>query len=184
MENTDWISLRPCLHFVRLPVRPENPRPETACRMNTTRSRLLPFFSAVILAGCAGTDSGQDSPITGGRSDSGPARTVAPLPDSPNWVSGPVYHASGRLRASFGSGQRVRYCSYVVDREGNGTAVVTVTKPDGSIRKLFFTDGRGTGTDAVGNGADAFSARKTGGTSVIRSGAEVYTVPDTVIYGG
>ena len=99
-------------------------------------------------------------------------------------MSPPVYRASGRLRASFGSEQRTVYCPYVVEREGNGSAVVTVTKPDGSKRKLFFTHGRGTGADTGGTDSDSFSASKAGTMNIIRTGSEVYSIPDTVIYSG
>jgi hypothetical protein len=76
------------------------------------------------------------------------------------------------------------YCPYVVEREGNGSAVVTVTKPDGSMRKLFFTDGRGTGADTGETDSDAFSSTKVGAMNIIRADVEVYEIPDTVIYGG
>ncbi len=38
-------------------------------------------------------------------------------------------------------------CPFGVTREGNGSGIVTVTKPDGRTRAIFFRNGRATGVD-------------------------------------
>ena len=76
------------------------------------------------------------------------------------------------------------YCPYVVERDGNGSGVVTVTKLDGSTRNIFFSSGKATGADTSEADPGAFNASREGGLNIIRIGEESYEIPDAVIYGG
>lgn len=38
-------------------------------------------------------------------------------------------------------------CPFGVEREGGGSGIVTVTKPDGRTRAIFFENGAATGYD-------------------------------------
>jgi hypothetical protein len=71
-----------------------------------------------------------------------------------------------------------------VKREGSGSGVVTVTKPDGRTRAIFFDRGRATGYDRSQADPGEFSASKQGDLSIIRIGRERYEIPDAVIFGG
>lgn len=47
-----------------------------------------------------------------------------------------------------GGGQPTMQGPFGVKREGTGSGFVTVTKPDGRTRNIFFQNGRATGYDA------------------------------------
>ena len=83
-----------------------------------------------------------------------------------------------------GHGQPTGSCSFGVKREGSGSGVVTVTKPDGRTRAIFFDRGRATGYDRSQADPGEFSASKQGDLSIIRIGRERYEIPDAVIFGG
>ena len=94
------------------------------------------------------------------------------------------YFGSGRLKAVMGEGQDLIYVPYVVERERKGTASVSVTKPDGGSRTIFFSNGKGTHADSEDGDTSGFSASREGSVNLIRIGAEQYAVPDSVIFGG
>jgi hypothetical protein len=99
-------------------------------------------------------------------------------------VPGTGYHATGDIPCSMGHGQPTGSCSFGVKREGSGSGVVTVTKPDGRTRAIFFDRGRATGYDRSQADPGEFSASKQGDLSIIRIGRERYEIPDAVIFGG
>jgi hypothetical protein len=71
-----------------------------------------------------------------------------------------------------------------VVRTGTGSGTVTVTKPDGRTRAIFFEKGRATGYDMSQAEPGEFSARKRGDMNLIGIGQERYEIPDAVISGG
>jgi len=100
-------------------------------------------------------------------------------------VPGTNYNATGNVPCSMGGGQPSVSCSFGVTRQGNGSGIVTVKKPDGRTRAIFFTSGKATGYDQ--NQADpggTFSAIKQSDLNIISIGQERYEIPDAVIFGG
>ena len=94
------------------------------------------------------------------------------------------YHASGEIPCAMDDGQSMVRCPFGVKREGNGTGMVVVTKPDGRTRAIFFEKGRATGYDKSEADPGEFSASREGDTSIIRIGPERYEIFDAVIFGG
>ena len=99
-------------------------------------------------------------------------------------VPGTDYHATGDIPCSMGHGQPTGQCSFGVKREGGGSGVVTVTKPDGRTRAIFFDRGRATGYDQSQADSGEFRASKQGDLNIIHIGRERYELPDAVIFGG
>lgn len=99
-------------------------------------------------------------------------------------VPGTDFHATGDIPCSMGKGQPAASCAFGVKREGNGTAMVTVTKTDGSKRVIFFEKGRAIGYDKSQADAAAFDAKKNAGINSINIGEEHYEIPDAVAEGG
>jgi len=99
-------------------------------------------------------------------------------------VPGTDFNATGNIPCSMGGGQPTGQCPFGVKREGSGSGVVTVTKPDGRTRAIFFDRGQATGYDRSQADPGEFSASKQGDLSIIRIGRERYEIPDAVIFGG
>lgn len=99
-------------------------------------------------------------------------------------VSGTNYHATGNIPCSMGNGQPTGSCPFGVTRKGNGTADVTVKKPDGRSRMIFFENGNAISADVSQADPGEFSASKEGDLSIIRIGKERYEIPDAVVFGG
>ncbi len=99
-------------------------------------------------------------------------------------VAGTPYHATGSIPCSMASGQPTGSCPFGVVREDNSTGRVTVTKPDGRTRTIFFEKGKATGYDMSQADRGKFSAKKKGDLSIISIGQERYEIPDAVIFGG
>jgi hypothetical protein len=100
-------------------------------------------------------------------------------------VPGTNYNATGNIPCSMGGGQPTVSCSFGVTRKGNGSGIVTVKKPDGRTRAIFFDNGKATGYDQ--NQSDPggrFSATKQSDLNIISIGQERYEIPDAVILGG
>ncbi len=99
-------------------------------------------------------------------------------------VGGTPYHATGEVPCAMASGQPAGSCSFGVAREGKGSGIVTVTRPDGRTRLIFFKNGKATGYDQSQADTARFSFEKQDDLSVIRIGGERYEIPDAVIFGG
>jgi hypothetical protein len=99
-------------------------------------------------------------------------------------VPGTEYHATGLITCSMGGGQPTGSCEFGVKREGNGGGIVTVTKPDGRQRNIFFQNGTAISADVSQADPGEFSASKEADLSIVRIGEERYEIPDGVIYGG
>jgi hypothetical protein len=99
-------------------------------------------------------------------------------------VPGTDYHATGSIPCSMGQGQPTGSCPFGVRREGNGSGMVTVTKPDGSARTIFFENGRAVGYDQSQADTGRFRYVKESDLNIIHIGTERYEIPDAVIFGG
>ncbi|MGB6909018.1 MAG: hypothetical protein WBE08_07800 [Methyloceanibacter sp.] len=94
------------------------------------------------------------------------------------------YHATGNVPCAMGGGKPTGSCPFGVKREGNGSGMVTVTKPDGRKRTIFFKDGNATGADTSEADPGKFSVEKQGDVSIVHIGEERYEIFDAVIFGG
>lgn len=96
-----------------------------------------------------------------------------------------AFDATGKVPCAQFAGQPMRQCSFGVARDGGGTATVSVTRPDGLRRALFFQDGRFVSADTgQADGYPAVSSRKEIDLHMIRVGQERYEIPDAAIFGG
>jgi hypothetical protein len=99
-------------------------------------------------------------------------------------VKGTNYHDTGNIPCAMTKGQPMGTCAFGVTRKGNGTADVTVKKPDGRSRVIFFQKGKAIGADVSQADPGKFSASKESDLYIIRIGQERYEIPEAVIYGG
>jgi hypothetical protein len=99
-------------------------------------------------------------------------------------VPGTDYHATGNIPCTMGGGQPTGSCPFGVKREGGGTGMVTVTKPDGRTRTIFFDKGKATGYDQSQADTGKFKAEKQGDLYIIHIGPERYEIFEAVIFGG
>ena len=99
-------------------------------------------------------------------------------------VSGTDFHATGDIPCSMGSGKARLSCPFGVKRQGGGSGTVTVTKPDGRKRIIFFEKGNATGADGSAADPGEFRASREGDTTIVHIGEERYEIPDAVIQGG
>jgi hypothetical protein len=110
-------------------------------------------------------------------SQSGPSKNDAA-------VHGTKSNATEKIPCSVAKGKPTGSCQFSVTREGKGNGIVTITKPDGSTRAIFFENGKAVGADVSQAVPGEFSAKKEGDMNVIRIGDEHYQIPDAVISGG
>jgi hypothetical protein len=99
-------------------------------------------------------------------------------------VPGTNFHATGKIPCSMGGGQPAGQCDFGVTREGNGSGIVTITKPDGGTRSIIFKNGKAIGYDQSQADSAKFSAEEQSRTYIIHIGPERYEIIDSVIYGG
>jgi len=83
-----------------------------------------------------------------------------------------------------GKGRPTSSCAFGVKREGNGSAMVIVTKVDGSQRIILFEEGRAIGYDTSQADSGGFKAKKEADLNIIHIGEERYEIPDAVVLGG
>jgi len=83
-----------------------------------------------------------------------------------------------------GKEQPTGSCPFGVTREGNANAMVTVTKPDGRTRTIFFEKGKATAADVSRADPGEFGTSREDKITIVRIGDERHAIPDAVIYGG
>ena len=98
-------------------------------------------------------------------------------------VAGTNYNATGKVPCQLSGASRAT-CDFGVVREGNGNGYVTITKPDGSKRTIFFEEGKATGYDSSQADNQEFKAARESDMYIIHIGEERYEIPDAVIMGG
>jgi hypothetical protein len=99
-------------------------------------------------------------------------------------VPGTNYHATTNIPCSMGGGAPTTSCFAGVERQGGGSGMVTVTKPDGRTRTIFFEKGRATGYDQSQADPGKFSASRQGDTTIVHIGQERYEIFDAMLFGG
>ncbi|MDR9401856.1 MAG: hypothetical protein RI580_00305 [Halothece sp. Uz-M2-17] len=105
--------------------------------------------------------------------------------DDATRAGGGEFDATGQIPCAQYMGQPMTVCDFGVSREGNGTATVVITKPDGQTRAIFFVDGQANSADtSQADGYGEFKAERESDLNFIRVGEERYEIPDAVIYGG
>ena len=92
-------------------------------------------------------------------------------------------HAAGTLKASLSENAPTIYCRYQVERDGEGAAKVTITRPDQSLLIVEFAGGKAikAGIGSLSNPIQ-FSATKTGDLNVIEVSGQRFGIPDYVVY--
>jgi hypothetical protein len=99
-------------------------------------------------------------------------------------VAGTDYNATGPVRCWVGVGGPKSSCDMGVKRRGNGTADVTVTRPGGGTRTIYFEKGTAKGYDESQADRQKFRWDRAGDETTVQIGEEAYVIPDAVIYGG
>ncbi|MFZ4688248.1 MAG: hypothetical protein ACOYLS_03315 [Polymorphobacter sp.] len=106
---------------------------------------------------------------------------TATRPGGDALVPGTRYNATADIPCVTAVGGKGGACKAGVVRRGKADATVEIRTPDGGQRKLFFTAGRATGSDA----SASFKVSREGDVQTIRIGAvEVYRIVDAFIIGG
>ena len=99
-------------------------------------------------------------------------------------VPGTDFHATGNIPCKMGKGQPAGTCAFGVVREGEGSAMVTVTKVDGRQRVIFFEKGEAIGYDQSQADPGEFKAEKEADLNIVHIGDERYEIPDAAVFGG
>jgi hypothetical protein len=95
------------------------------------------------------------------------------------------FDAIGQIPCAQYPGQPTGQCDFGVARAGGGSATVVVTRPDGTTRAIFFSNGMASGADtSEADGAGEFSAERESDLNLIRVGDERYEIPDAAVFGG
>lgn len=95
------------------------------------------------------------------------------------------FDATGSVGCAEHDGQPLRQCRMGVARDGGGTAVVVVTRPDGRKRFIFFERGEPISADtSQADGYGEFSTARGGDLSLVFVGEERYEIPDAAVFGG
>lgn len=137
------------------------------------------------LAACGGsTDAPATDQPASGTPDAAAAAAPSSGPVGDAKVEGTDFHAVGSVRCSMEEGQEAALCPFGVTREGDGNGMVTITKPDGRKRVVFFEKGKAIGYDVSEADPGEFSASREDDTTIVRIGTERYEIPDAVIMGG
>ena len=98
-----------------------------------------------------------------------------PLGDAPLRAGQGKFNATGKIPCAQAPGQPMGQCGFGVARAGAGSAVVSVTMPDGRRRMIMFENGKATGADlSQADGDMSFSAKKGADLYMIRAGKERY----------
>jgi hypothetical protein len=105
-------------------------------------------------------------------------------PEGDAKVAGTDFHATGEIPCSMGGDQPTRSCPFGVTRRGGGSGTVTVTRPDGRKRQIYFEKGLATGCDRSQADSGEFRTSRQDDLTIVQIGGERYEFPDAVINGG
>jgi hypothetical protein len=99
-------------------------------------------------------------------------------------VVGTSYNATGNIPCWIVNDEPKADCGFGVSREGNGSAKVIITRPDGSARIIYFIEGKAAGYNNSEADSKPFNTSKTSDLYLISIGDERYEIPEAVIFGG
>lgn len=96
-----------------------------------------------------------------------------------------AFDATGRVSCRANAGSQVVQCAFGVARDDGGNATVSVTRPHGLPRVLFFADGAFLGADtSEADGGHEVSATLQGDVILIYVNDERYDIPKVLLWGG
>ena len=99
-------------------------------------------------------------------------------------VEGTDYNATGTVPCKM-EGQPSGNCDFGVRRIGNGTADVSITRPDGNTVTVHFEMGKVKSVDESQDGfRPEFKSSKEGDLYILDNGEDRYEIPEAVITGG
>ncbi len=113
----------------------------------------------------------------------GPGGTATQLPGDA-LVPGTNYHATGSISCVLGNSGPSRDCRFGIVRRGGGSGDLTVTRPGGGTRMITFERGTPVRYDQSQADPGPLHWTKRNDETVVRIGAEHYTIPDGIIFGG
>lgn len=93
------------------------------------------------------------------------------------------FHATGLVRCT-AAGGAIRDCAFGVIRIGNGSAAVTIRKPDGTARTIVYRQGSPIGYDQDIKRPVAMKWSRRGDETTVQIGRESYVIPDAAVFGG
>ncbi|XZG70470.1 hypothetical protein ACTSKR_01035 [Chitinibacteraceae bacterium HSL-7] len=102
-------------------------------------------------------------------------------PVDPDMALGLTYHASGRLSCVSSYGGAAGLCPFTVFRTSDGSGRVMVTRPDGVVRTLYFSQFHPTGFERLPDDHGRFVSSRGTDESRIGVGDERYDVPDQLL---
>lgn len=88
--------------------------------------------------------------------------------------------ATGKVNCEQVQAQPYFPCPFEVVRKGPGAATVSVTFPDGTVRKIVYRDGQAEST----NSSEVMKVEKIEDLVVVHVGTESFEIVDTVPFGG
>ncbi|WP_417583784.1 SH3 domain-containing protein [Pelagibacterium sp.] len=122
------------------------------------------------------------SGLTGWASSAYLRETGMPSQTGDALVEGTNYNAVGAIPCAIEANSSVSTCEFGVTRGRPGLATLFITLPNGFERVIDFSNGEVRPMSAV----SSFSVSRSGDETIIDvdRGAEIYTVPDAVVFGG
>lgn len=135
-----------------------------------------------IIAGC-GTEQPTETADTS-------EPETAPVEQADAIVEGTDYHATAPIQCGTGGKAPDQTCQAGVKRnwgEEPSENLVEVTKPDGSVRAIFFKGTEPYGADSAqadGSAGWDFSSTRAGDMVTITFGPETYVIVDALVEGG
>jgi len=99
-------------------------------------------------------------------------------------VPGTNFHATGTIRCVRSTTGPALQCEFGVIRIGNGSATVTIRKPDGTSRTIVYRQGAPVGYDQDLRRPVPMKWHRRGDETTVQIARETYVIPDAAIFGG
>ena len=127
-------------------------------------------------------------PILAGAQTDIPTERVHSDPADNQAVANSGYHATGIIPCVMKAAQPMGRCEFGVRRQGGGTGIVTITRPDRSTLYVVYENGAiiSAGGDAsftAESDGESFQTSREANLQHLSVGDERYEIPDAVIYG-
>lgn len=124
--------------------------------------------------------SGQQGWVAGRFLSEAAAPEAAEVPAGGPVGNGTPFDATGEVACATTEGQPTRPCPFGVVRDGPGNAGVWIALGEGRERAILFEGGVPVSADST----ERMSFEKTGDLFTVRVGAELYAIPEAVVFGG